>query len=116
MTLQLKAFSRVGAEVNGGYLTKGRGAVLVPETDFLHTDTPKLKGIRFHYLAKTERENPAFKDILAEKELAWLEAYDPDEKVILCVIREGGGVSSYLIGGRLRNSAAFTHQRNVMGN
>ena len=98
------------------YLTKGRGVVLVPEADFLYADTPQLKGIRFHYLAKTEREHPAFKDILAEKELAWMETYNPDEKVILCVIREGGGVSSYLIGGRMKNSEAYTRQKNAMSN
>jgi hypothetical protein len=98
------------------YLTKGRGAVLVPEADFLRADTPQLKGIRFHYLAETERAHPSFNDVLAEKELAWMESYDPDEKVIVCVLREGGGISSYLVGGRMKNSAAYERQKNAMCN
>jgi hypothetical protein len=107
---------RIAAFAWEHYLTKGRGAVLVPESEFLYEDIPQLKGIRFHYLAQTEREQPAFKDILAEKELAWMETYDPDEKVILCIIREGGGISSYLFGGRIKNSEAYTRQKTAMSN
>ena len=98
------------------YLAKGRGAVLVPEADFLYADTLQLKGIRFHYLAQTEREHSAFKNVISEKEMAWMETYDPDEKVILCVIRDGGGISSYLIGGRMKNSEAFKRQKDAMSN
>lgn len=45
-----------------------------------------------------------------------METYDPDEKVILCVIRDGGGISSYLIGGRMKNSEAFKRQKDAMSN
>jgi hypothetical protein len=98
------------------YLAKGRGVVLVPENDFLHASTPQLKGIRFNYLAQSDQDHPAFKGVLSEKELAWMGAYDPDEKVILCVLRVGGGISSYLIGGRSKNSEAYTRQKNSMNN
>ena len=92
------------------YLAQGRGAVLVPEEDFLHVGHPKLKGVRFRYLPLTERDKTPFEEVLAEKELAWLESYDPDDKVIVCVLREGEGVSSYLIGGRTRPSEAHARQ------
>lgn len=89
---------------------------LLPEADFLYADTLQLKGIRFHFLAQTEREHSAFNNVIAEKEMAWMETYDPDEKVILCVIRDGGGISSYLIGGRMKNSEAFKRQKDAMSN
>lgn len=105
----------IGAFSWENYLSKGRGAVLVPEEDFVYADVPQLKGLRFHYLTKDEK-NPALEGILAEKELGWLDTYAPDEKVIVCVIRVGGGVSSYLIGGRRKVSEAYAHQKTVMSN
>ncbi len=95
----------------GNYLEKGRGAVLVPEEDFVHDDVPVLKGLRFHYAPVAERDKPPFTGLLAEKELAWLESYDPDERVVLCVIRADVGVSSYFIGGRSKPSEAYARQK-----
>ncbi|MCE9612920.1 MAG: hypothetical protein K8T26_01500 [Lentisphaerae bacterium] len=95
----------------GNYLEKGRGAVLVPEEDFVHQPIPVLKGLRFHYLPMEGHEASPFKGILSDRELAWVKTYDPDEKVILCIIREGGGVSSYLIGGRSKPSEAWARQK-----
>ena len=100
-----------GRVAGAGRIAKGRGAVLVPEEDLLHVGLPQLKGVRFHYLPLTERNKPPFAGALAEKELAWLESYDPDKKVIVCVLREGGGVSSYLIGGTTKPSAVRARQQ-----
>lgn len=94
------------------YLAKGKGAVLVPEEDFMRADVPQLKGLRFHYLPLAEKDKEQFKSIFAEKELGWLATYNPDEKVILCILREGGGVSSYLFGGgRVKPSEAYMRKR-----
>lgn len=91
------------------YLTKGRGVVMVPEEDFVHATVPQLKGLRFHYLALTDK-NPDFAHVLADKESRWLESYDPDEKVIICIVRPEG-VSSYLFGGPAKNSQAYAQQK-----
>ena len=101
----LAAFSREN------YLSKGKGAVLVPEADFIHFETPQLKGLRFHYLPLSEKDKEPFQEILAEKELGWLEAYNPDEKVVLCVLREGGGVSSYFFGGTTKPSECYAKKQ-----
>jgi hypothetical protein len=93
------------------YRGTGRGAVLVPEEDFIHAETPQLKGLRFHYLAAEDSDAPPFHGILSEKEVGWLESYDPDARAVVCIIRDGGGVSSYLIGGRARPSEAFASQK-----
>ena len=93
------------------YLAKGRGAVLVPEQDFVHAATPQLKGLRFRYLPLIDRTRPPFKGVLAGKELDWLESYDPDQRVVVCILRQEGGISSYLIGGRPRPSESFVRQR-----
>lgn len=92
------------------YLSKGKGAVLVPEEDFVYADVPQLKGLRFHYVPLSERANEHFKDILAEKELGWLSAYDPDVRVVLCVMRDEG-ISSYFVGGTCRCSDAYSKQK-----
>ena len=90
---------------------QGPGAVLVPEEDFVHSATPELKGLRFHYLPLTGNNKGPFKGILAEKELAWLKTYDPDKMVVLCVLRDGDGVSSYLFGGTTKPSVAYAREK-----
>src|ERR1039458_7702987 len=45
------------------YQEEGRGAVLVPEEDFVHADIPQLKGLRFRYLALKEHGKPPFTDV-----------------------------------------------------
>jgi hypothetical protein len=95
----------------GGNLASGRGAVLVPEDDFVHAEPPQLKGIRFHYLPLATHDQEPFKGILSEQELGWLTSYDPDVKVVVCILRPEGGVSSYLIGGRMKPSEAWARQQ-----
>lgn len=34
------------------YLEEGRGMVVVPEEDFVHSNIPELRGLRFAYAAK----------------------------------------------------------------
>jgi len=93
------------------YQTKGAGAVLVPEEDFVHSATPELKGLRFHYLPIAESDKKPNKGILSEKELAWLKTYDSDAMVVLCVLRPEGGVSSYLFGGETKPSVAYAQKK-----
>lgn len=93
------------------FQAKGAGAVLVPEEDFVHSATPELKGLRFHYLPLSGHDKGAFMGVLAEKELAWLKTYDPDKMVVLCVLRKEGGVSSYLFGGSTKPSEAYARQK-----
>jgi hypothetical protein len=95
----------------GGNLASGRGAVLVPEEDFVHAESPQLKGIRFRYLPVADKDKPPFKGVLSEQELGWLTSYDPDEKIVVCILRPEGGVSSYLVGGRMKPSEAWARQK-----
>ena len=90
---------------------QGPGAVLVPEEDFVHSASPELKGLRFHYLPLVQHDKGPYQGVLAEKELTWLKTYDPDERVVLCVLRPEGGVSSYLFGGTTKPSDAYTRQK-----
>ena len=111
-----KDFLRANAEIIGAFawencLKEGRGAVLVPEEDFIHAPTPQLKRLRFHYLPLAKHDQEPFKSVLSEKELGWLAGYDPDEKVVVCILREPSGVSSYFIGGRSRPSEAYARQK-----
>jgi hypothetical protein len=85
--------------------------VLVPEEDFVREPSPQLKGIRFHYLPLSAHDREPFRGVLSGRELGWLASYDPDEKVVVCVIRDGGGVSSYFVGGRMKPSEAWARQQ-----
>jgi hypothetical protein len=95
----------------GGYLKDGKGAVLVPEEDFVHLPTPQLKGLRFAYAAKDSDLLGEISTHFEQKEWSWLDSYDPDEKAIVIILREGGGTSGYLIGGRTRPSEAWARQK-----
>jgi len=93
------------------YQKDGRGMVVVPEADFIHLPTPTLKGLRFAYAAK---DGDLLKEIsthFEEKEWGWLGSYDPDRQVIVIIVREGGGTSGYLIGGRMRPSEAWARRQ-----
>ena len=92
------------------YLAKGRGAVLVPEEDFVHSATPQLAALRFGYAAKG---SDLLRDVgvhFEAKEWGWLDSYDPDQRVIVIVVRKGGGTSGYLIGGTTRPSEAYAKE------
>ena len=91
----------------GHYLAEGRGMVIVYEEDFIHADAPQLKGLRFAYAAKGGDLLHKVSGHFKEKEWGWMDTYDPDEKAILIVLREGGGTSGYLIGGRMKPSECF---------
>jgi hypothetical protein len=70
-----------------------------------------LKGLRFAYAAKDSDLLGKISTHFEQKEWAWLDSYDPDEKAIVIILREGGGTSGYLIGGRTRPSEAWARQK-----
>ena len=86
------------------YLAKGRGAVVVPEEDFVSATKPAYERIRFTYMTEDSDLAEELDGVLKDKELDWLRTYDPDQKVVLTVLRPEGGTSSYLIGGSTRPS------------
>ena len=92
------------------YQTEGRGMVCVPEEDFVHADHPQLKGLRFLYAAKGSELMGKISSAFEEKEWNWLETYDPDQKVIVVILREQG-TSGYLIGGRMKPSEVWARQK-----
>ena len=80
------------------YLTDGLGMVAVPEEDFVHADQPQYALLRFRYVPAKSPEFSTLPDWAGGKEQGWLETYDPKQKVIVMILRQGGGTSSYLIG------------------
>lgn len=79
---------------------------VTPEEDFIKADHPQLKGLRFAYAAKGSELLGKISTHFEEKEWTWLDTYDPDEKVILIILRDQG-TSGYLIGGRMKPSEAY---------
>jgi len=97
----------------GQFLEKGKGAVVVPEDDILSQGAPELAPIRFNYVTKDFSRQEGMQGFFGEKEEAWLRDYDPDEKVIMMVIRNGGGISSYFIGGSPKPSKVYTEYQSA---
>ena len=82
------------------YLAKGKGIVAIMEEDFVHAGEPSLAPIRFKYFPAAEALH-LMSDYEGSKEQSWVGGYNPDEKVIVTVVRfDSTGVSSYLIGAR----------------
>ncbi len=84
--------------------------VVVPEEDFVSAATPQLKGLRFAYATKGSDLFGEVSKHFEAKEWGWLDSYDPDECVIAIILRDGGGTSGYLIGGKTRPAAAYAKQ------
>ena len=83
----------------GEFLSKGKGMVVVPESDFVFAERPELAPIHFRYVSKADAE-ALLGDWNGSKEQGWIEIYEPKEKVILVIVRFDSGVSSYLIGAK----------------
>ena len=97
----------------GQFLVKGKGAVVIPEDDILSQGAPELAPIRFNYVTGDFSKQEGMQGFLGEKEEAWLRDYNPDEKVIVMVIRTGGGISSYFIGGSPNSSKAYAEHQSA---
>ena len=80
------------------YLAEGRGMVVVPEDDFVHADRPQYALLRVRYVPAESPEIKSMPDWEDGKEQGWLETYDPERKVIVLIVRPGGGTSGYLLG------------------
>lgn len=83
----------------GEYLAKGKGIVAILEEDFVHTNKPQFAPIHFRYFPEANMAE-LIADYEGSKEQGWMGSYNPEEKVIVTVVRFDSGVSSYLIGAR----------------
>ncbi|MFC1453011.1 hypothetical protein ACFLSJ_06655 [Verrucomicrobiota bacterium] len=86
-------WGRIAAFAWERYQAEGRGMVVVPEEDFVEADAPELRGLRFAYAAEGSQLLSEAGVHFEEKERAWLRTYDPGERAIVIVLREGGGLA-----------------------
>jgi len=90
---------------------EGRGSVVVDENDFVHANTPQYAPIKLRYVADG---SPMLSEIggwPGDKEANWVRTYESDERVVVMIIRDGGGTSGYLIGASPKPSVAFARQQ-----
>lgn len=93
------------------YQQEGRGAVLVVEEDFVHAEVPQYATVHLRYVGDA---SPVLREIggwPGEKETNWVKTYEPDERVVVLVVRDNGGTSGYMISGVTKPSVAFTRQQ-----
>lgn len=93
------------------YQKQGRGAVVVDERDFVHANTPQYAAIKLRYVADNSPMLAEIGGWPGDKEANWVRTYDPDERVVVMIIRDGGGTSGYLIGSSPKPSVAFSGQQ-----
>ena len=79
------------------YQKQGRGAVVADERDFIHAPESRYTKIALRYVAENTKLLKKMGGWPGDKEAGWVRTYDPDARVVLFIIREKGGVSSYLI-------------------
>ena len=84
--------------------------MFVREEDFIHAKVPRFTTIRLNYVAESSPELRAAGGWPGDRESAWVRTYNPDQRVIVIVLREGKGTSAYLAGGPVRPSVAFQRE------
>ena len=92
------------------YQKQGRGAVVADERDFVYAKVPQYTGIKLRYVADG---SPLLKEIggwPGDKEAQWVQTYDPDARVAVLIVRDGGGTSGYLLGANPKPSECFARQ------
>jgi hypothetical protein len=93
------------------YQKQGRGAVVAEERDFIRTEVPQFTTLRLRFVAQN---TALLKDIggwPGDKEAGWVASYDPAVRVVVLILREGGGTSGYLAGATPRPPEAFAEQQ-----
>ena len=93
------------------YQQQGRGAVVVDENDFVHADVPQYAALKFRYVADN---STMLKDIggwPGDKEVNWVKTYAPTQRIVVMIIRNGGGTSGYMIGGNPPPTECFDRQQ-----
>ena len=104
-------WSLLAAFAWGYYQRQGRGAVVVDENDFVHADTPQFAALKFRYVADN---STMLKDIggrPGDKEANWVKTYEPTQRIVVMIIRNGGGTSGYMIGGKPLPVECFDRQQ-----
>lgn len=108
-------WTRIASFAYSGFRDKGRGVVAVPEADFVQAARPELTPVHFRYFTEADIRE-VMTDYDDSNEEGWVASYNPEEKVIVTVIRyDGTGVSSYLIGSRPSPLEAYRLEK-VKGN
>jgi hypothetical protein len=93
------------------YQTEGRGAVVADERDFIHTPEPHYTTIHLHYLAEGSPRLQELGGWPGDKEAGWVKTYDPETRMVVFIVREDRGVSSYFLIPPIRPSQAFADQQ-----
>ena len=93
------------------YQKQGRGAVVVEEGDFVHSEVPQFTTLRLRYVAENTALLKEVGGWPGDKEAGWVASYDPAIRVVVLILRENGGTSGYLIGTSPRPPEAFAQQQ-----
>lgn len=90
---------------------EGRGAVVADEQDFIHAPEPQYTRISLRYLAEGSPRLQELGGWPGDKEAGWVKTYEPDARLVVFIVREDHGVSSYLLIPPIRPPQAFANQQ-----
>ena len=88
-----------------------RGAVVAEERDFIHAPEPQYARISLRYIAEGSPRLQELGGWPGDKESGWVKTYDPDARLVVFIVREDKGVSSYFLIPPMRPSQAFADQQ-----
>ncbi len=89
----------------------GRGAVIADERDFIHAPEPRYASIHLRYVAEGSPRLQELGGWPGDKEAGWVKGYDPEARVIVLIVREDQGLSSYFLIPTLCPPKAFADQQ-----
>ena len=105
LRVNFSLLARVGF---AGWLTQGRGIVVVEEASFINEPKGILAKIRMCYVGE---KNPELQALLGPKEKVWVKTYDPNTTLLVSYSRTDGGVSSYQTVGQGENTPKAIYER-----
>lgn len=101
----------IGAFAWEHFQEEGRGAVFVPEEDFIHSKHTSFASIGFRYFTEKSEAFKIAGGWPGDKECDWVQTYDPSTHVVILVVGNNGGISSYLINGAKSPPEAFAAKK-----
>ena len=90
---------------------EGRGAVIADERDFIHAPEPRYATIHLRYVAEGSARLEELGGWPGDKEAGWVKTYEAATRMVVFIVREDHGVSSYFLIPPIPPAQAYTDQQ-----
>ena len=106
----------LAAECYKGYKEKGRGMLILQESDFINKPVGELCKFSMIFVGQGSPEFQAMGKWPGAKEARWVQNYTPEETLLVGFVRLDDGISSYRINGLAEGMPIICYQRAMAKN